>query len=66
MSDDGIGLPADFDPDESNSLGMNLMRGLSEQLDGSFNIKNDEGVCVEITFKKNQKFSSINSNNAVA
>ena len=66
VSDDGIGLSTDFDPDESNSLGMNLMQGLSEQLDGSFNIKNDQGVCVEITFKKNQKFSSINSNNAVA
>lgn len=33
--DDGVGLPADFDPMRTDSLGMRLVVSLAEQLDGS-------------------------------
>jgi two-component sensor histidine kinase len=43
MADNGVGLPSDFDEDSLNSLGMNLMKGLTEQLNGSFKLLNDNG-----------------------
>ncbi|UFH52188.1 histidine kinase dimerization/phosphoacceptor domain -containing protein [Spirosoma sp. KNUC1025] len=35
ISDDGIGLPTDLNPNRSRTLGMSLIRGLSKQLGGS-------------------------------
>ncbi len=50
ISDNGIGLPENFDSVKSNSLGMSLMRGLSDQLGGAFSIKNDAGLKIEMIF----------------
>lgn len=51
ISDNGIGIE---DPDEaleSDSLGMRLMQGLSEQLDGEFELRNNHsGVLICVTF----------------
>jgi two-component sensor histidine kinase len=35
VADDGVGLPPDFDLNRSESLGMRLVQGLTEQLSGS-------------------------------
>ncbi|WP_162996279.1 tetratricopeptide repeat-containing sensor histidine kinase [Mucilaginibacter celer] len=51
IADNGIGLPPDFDPDASNSLGMNLMRGLSAQIDGQMHIERYQGTRVNIVFR---------------
>lgn len=53
ISDNGVGLPENFDPDETESLGMNLMRGLTDQLDGTFSLENSNGLKIIITFAKN-------------
>lgn len=58
ISDDGVGLPADFDIDETDSLGMNLMRGLTDQLDGNFSIENKNGLRISVTFRKNIKIAA--------
>jgi two-component sensor histidine kinase len=50
ISDNGIGLPESFDPENSYSLGMSLMRGLSGQLQGNFSINSHHGVTIIITF----------------
>lgn len=52
ITDNGIGLPEGFEPAELDSLGMNLMRGLAEQLDGTFEITTNNGVTITITFIK--------------
>jgi two-component sensor histidine kinase/Tfp pilus assembly protein PilF len=52
VSDNGVGLPEDFNIDESESLGMNLMRGLTDQLDGTFLLENKNGLKIIITFRK--------------
>lgn len=52
VSDNGVGLPEAFEIDQCNSLGMSLMRGLSEQLNGKFEMKNHKGLTVSTTFKK--------------
>jgi two-component sensor histidine kinase len=50
VADDGIGLPADFDPSRSRSLGMNLIKGLSKQLDGSLKIESAQGLTIQVRF----------------
>lgn len=50
ISDNGIGLPEGFDTKENNSLGLDLMQGLSRQLNGSFNIENNNGVHIKVRF----------------
>ncbi|WP_169336014.1 histidine kinase dimerization/phosphoacceptor domain -containing protein [Flavobacterium rivuli] len=62
IADDGIGLPVDFELENRDSLGMNLMIGLSEQLDGSFSIENNKGLHVIITFIKNKKLMGSDDN----
>lgn len=66
IADDGIGLPEGFESQERESLGMNLMIGLTDQLNGSFELKNDNGLVIVITFaKKDDLLSSVTDlNNA--
>jgi len=58
IADNGIGLPDDFKSENSNSLGMNLMIGLTDQLDGTFDYKNANGLTIIITFIKNNKMGT--------
>lgn len=53
LTDSGVGLPAGFDEDSLNSLGMNLMKGLTDQLNGTFKMQNNKGLSVGITFPVN-------------
>jgi PAS domain S-box-containing protein len=50
VSDNGIGLPADFDPEKGKSLGMKLVRMLTTQLSGAMECRNGVGTTFEITF----------------
>lgn len=52
IADNGVGLPENFENEERDSLGMNLMTGLAHQLDGEFNIVSDNGVTITINFIK--------------
>jgi len=54
ITDNGIGLPAGFDLKTVNSLGMNLMRGLAKQLGGKLTIEDNQGVTIQVIFKKNK------------
>ena len=54
VSDDGIGLPEEFNPETSESFGMRLLRGLvSDDLDGSFELMNNHGTTVVMSFEIN-------------
>jgi two-component sensor histidine kinase len=44
ISDDGCGFPPKLDIEESKSLGMSLIRGLSSQLEGDFKIQRNDGL----------------------
>jgi two-component sensor histidine kinase len=50
ISDNGIGMPAHFTGKKPGSLGMSLMEGLSEDLDGKFTIENSNGTVIKISF----------------
>lgn len=51
IADNGAGLPDGFDPYNTSSLGMSLMQGLSQQLEGDFVLQNKDGLRVCVTFK---------------
>jgi two-component system, sensor histidine kinase PdtaS len=50
ISDNGIGLPLDIKISKRGSLGFNLMRGLTRQLDGDFAIESNKGLHISIRF----------------
>ncbi len=50
-SDNGIGLPQDFDLKASNSLGLSLIKNIGEnQMEGNFEIMETEGLTYKIVF----------------
>ena len=52
--DNGIGLPPDFDFTKSQSLGMRLVKMLSEQLNGSLVADGTHGTRTELVFRESQ------------
>ena len=50
ISDNGVGFPSGFDFQKANSLGMNLMKGLINQLKGTFKVSASDGVNIRIKF----------------
>ena len=50
VADNGIGLPAGFDPKNQKSLGLQLVTMLTKQLDGTLAIESSGGTSVRITF----------------
>lgn len=52
LSDNGKGLPAGFDVKETDSFGLRIIKLLTEQLNGNFSMKGDDGVSLEIEFPK--------------
>ena len=54
VDDDGKGLPEDFDPTGTDSLGLQIVRTLAENdLKGSFELHGrDKGVSAVVTFPK--------------
>lgn len=50
--DDGIGFPRDVDFKNTNTLGMQLVNGLSQQVDGDLELNTDNGTEFSIRFKE--------------
>ena len=51
IADNGRGLASDISPENMNSMGFNLMRGLSKQLGGKLSVSNDNGLIIKIAFQ---------------
>lgn len=50
VSDNGIGLGPEVDPQRTETLGLLLVRNLAGQLDGRFSVSSDQGAVFEIEF----------------
>ena len=50
IADDGIGFAPGFNLEHAESLGMSLMKGLCKQLDGEFDIINNNGITIQVKF----------------
>jgi two-component sensor histidine kinase len=57
ISDNGKGLPEDFDLQKATSLGMEMMKALSKQLGGEFKISNNSGLHISVEFLIEREFS---------
>jgi two-component sensor histidine kinase len=54
IADDGVGLPANYDPSQSRSLGMTLLHGFSGQLGGELTITSPPGLTINLVFQEEQ------------
>jgi len=54
LSDNGKGLPANFDIENSQTFGLRIIKLLTKQLKGSFDLKNEDGVKINVKFADNQ------------
>ena len=61
ISDNGIGIPSHLKNKKAGSLGMSLMAGLSEDLDGSFSIENNNGTVIRVLFVHNISIKRLDS-----
>ncbi len=52
VEDNGVGLPEDFNPNQTSSLGVSLISSLTKQLRGTLQFQNNPGASFEITFPK--------------
>jgi PAS domain S-box-containing protein len=52
VKDDGIGLPENFDPGESASMGLKLAVSLARQLGGALEFSNDGGCRVQADLRR--------------
>jgi len=52
VEDNGVGLPKGFDPNETNTLGLQLVVTLVEQLDGNMVLSAEHGTKYLITFER--------------
>ncbi|MDC3344308.1 sensor histidine kinase, partial [Pseudomonadales bacterium] len=50
ISDNGCGLPADFDPKQSGSMGMEIVDILTQQLEGRLSFQSTDGAQFLIEF----------------
>jgi two-component sensor histidine kinase/tetratricopeptide (TPR) repeat protein len=62
IADNGIGLPADFGNTKSSSLGVKLMKGLTEDIGGRFAIENDNGTSITVQFSKDTIIEHVKNN----
>jgi two-component sensor histidine kinase len=55
VQDDGVGLPADLDIGTTATLGMELVRSLTEQLEGTLVYSGENGTRFEVRFQKSDR-----------
>ncbi|MBR8828964.1 MAG: PAS domain S-box protein [Gomphosphaeria aponina SAG 52.96 = DSM 107014] len=54
VRDNGIGFPENLDFRNTESLGMELVCTLTEQLEGQIELKREQGTCFQLTFSELQ------------
>ncbi len=60
VSDNGVGIPENFEIEDLNSLGFQLVASLVDQLDGKLDLKSDKGTKFTMRFTVIEKLISIN------
>jgi two-component sensor histidine kinase len=60
ISDNGIGLPNNFDLFSTNSLGINLMRGSCDQLQAEFSLEKMNGTHLNFEFIRSENIGPEN------
>jgi two-component sensor histidine kinase len=55
LADDGVGLPAGFAMETSRTMGLTLIKGLSEQIEADLTFSQVPGVCISLEFESARK-----------
>jgi two-component system, sensor histidine kinase PdtaS len=55
IADDGIGIPEHIFFEPANSLGINLIKGLTEQINGTLDFQGTSGTLLTVTFRASQQ-----------
>ena len=50
VRDNGKGMPAEQDQEDNESLGMMLIESLTQQIDGTYEFANNDGVSFVLRF----------------
>ncbi|MBF4515529.1 hypothetical protein IRZ71_04210 [Flavobacterium sp. ANB] len=58
IADNGIGIEGEIEVEKYDSLGMQLMEGLSKDLNGKFSVINSNGLKVSVIFIYNYTFNA--------
>lgn len=58
IKDDGVGLPAGLDYMHAGTLGMKLMKGLSEDIHASFSVETNGGTHIMLSFEEGYLLST--------
>jgi two-component sensor histidine kinase len=48
ITDNGRGLPEDFDALASHTMGIRLMRGLARQIEARLSLRNEDGLTINV------------------
>jgi len=59
ITDNGIGLPAGSNGAKRDSMGMNLMGGLSEEIGASLSIHSEIGTSISVSFTYNPEVTAM-------
>lgn len=54
VTDDGPGMPDNFNLEKTNSMGLKLVKLLSDQIDGELSFQNKKGATFNLTFKETE------------
>jgi PAS domain S-box-containing protein len=57
VNDNGIGLPPDLDIDNTDTLGLQLVKSLIGQIEGDITVHRDGGTCIVIIFQEEDYLS---------
>jgi PAS domain S-box-containing protein len=52
VRDNGVGFSPDFEPEKSDSLGLQLVHSLTQQIGGELELERDQGTDFRITFQQ--------------
>ena len=63
ISDNGVGLPDNFQLETCESLGLRLVNNLVDQLNGNMEINKEGGTTFRITFSQNKDLGIVNNDN---
>ena len=55
VEDDGVGMPKNFDPRQTETLGLQLVNGYAKKLGGEFIIDGEGHTCARVVFPEELK-----------
>jgi len=59
VSDDGVGLPDEFDWKRPTTLGLKIVQNLTEQIHGKIDVESSVGSTFQVSFVVNKTWTEV-------